>query len=194
MVNSPEVTGATVVIRPPRKKGLVWMMVITTLICWMFWALSSYDTGPWTLLYLSIPVILLLGVVARRIQERTSFVKIDRDQDEVLCERRPFLVLPPRQRRYALSDFVGVGSSPQRAGEWVECVVVLLTADMRSLELFRTDHEYVSRSFWSLTAKSVEPKEATAVRNDVARISGLRNMGFIDDLGFFNRRYSPLED
>lgn len=194
MVHSLEVEGATVVIRPVRNTGLIWMLVFTSLLGWTVWKFTLYDTGAWSPVNLLFPAICLFGVVAVAIHRRTRVVKLDRDQDLVLFQRRPFLVLPSRQIRYALSDFVGVGSSPEQAGEWADCVVVLVTADMRSLELLRTPHEYASSSFWSMKSKSVEPEEAAAVRNAVAKASGLRNMGFIDDLGFFKKRYRPLED
>lgn len=194
MVQALEVKGAAVVIRPVRSTVLIWMLVFTTALSWMFWKFLLYEVHARSAWLLVCPGICLLAVLMMVVDRHTRVITINRDRDLVLLERRPFLVFPSRQQRHALSDFEAVGSCPLMLHKSAQCCLVLVSTDMRSLELQRAHLGSRSDSFWRSRIEFVEPEQIAATRKAVAQVAGLTNLGFVDDDHHFKRRYKPLED
>lgn len=192
MPRSLEVTDTTVVLRPAPSTVWLWMFVFATALNWMFWKFSLYEVSARSLWFLVLPSLALVAAAVEFINARISVTTIDGARDLVLIERLPRFGLSAKQRRYALSDFAAVESHSEVGGKSVACRVSLVTTRLQSLVVLNGSGGYGAKSFWH-TPMPAETEEAVAVRVAIARVTGLKDMGYRGTLGMSVVSYESID-
>ncbi|OWQ48914.1 hypothetical protein CDL60_03250 [Roseateles noduli] len=170
----------------------LWLFAFASALSWMFWKFTFYDTSPKALWFLLFPSMMLCGVILEFVQARIHVTTIDRTRNLVLIERLPRFGLSAKQRRYALSDFAAVESHSAMVGRSLVCRVSLVTTGLRSLVLLNGTGGYGAKSFWHAPMPG-ETVEAAAVRAAVAKVVGLKDMGYRGTLGMSVVAYEVID-